>query len=81
MSVAERMQPATTFQPEVASLNMGSMNFGLYPMLDRFDHFTHTWERENLENSRDLVFKNTFQDIAFIYSICFWPAWRYWRAS
>ena len=69
MSVAERMQPATTFQPEVASLNMGSMNFGLYPMLDRFDHFTHTWERENLENSRDLVFKNTFQDIETILRI------------
>lgn len=69
MSVAERMQPATTFEPEVASLNMGSMNFGLYPMLDRFDHFTHRWERENLENSRDLVFKNTFQDIETILRI------------
>ncbi len=59
MSVAERMRPATTFKPEVASLNMGSMNFGLYPMLDRFPEFTHEWERQHLENSRDLVFKNT----------------------
>lgn len=63
MSVAERMAPATTFKPEVASLNMGSMNFGLYPMLDRFDEFRHDWERTHLEASRDLVFKNTFQDI------------------
>ena len=49
MTVQERMLPATTFKPELASLNMGSMNFGLYPMLDRFAHFTHEWERENLE--------------------------------
>ena len=69
MTVQERMLPATKFKPEVASLNMGSMNFGLYPMLDRFDNFTHGWERENLEKSRDLVFKNTFQDIETILRI------------
>ena len=69
MTVQERMLPATRFKPEVASLNMGSMNFGLYPMLDRFAHFTHDWERENLEKSRDLVFKNTFHDIETILRI------------
>tara|TARA_B110000211_G_C13971946_1_gene505371 strand:+ start:95 stop:1030 length:936 start_codon:yes stop_codon:yes gene_type:complete len=69
MTVQERMLPATKFKPEVASLNMGSMNFGLYPMLDRFDRFEHEWERENLEKSRDLVFKNTFQDIETILKI------------
>lgn len=69
MTVEERMKPAATFKPEVASLNMGSMNFGLYPMLNRFENFNHTWERENLENSRDLVFKNTFQDIETILRI------------
>ena len=69
MTVQERMLPATKFKPEVASLNMGSMNFGLYPMLDRFDNFSHGWERENLEKSRDLVFKNTFQDIETILRI------------
>ena len=69
MTVQERMLPATKFKPEVASLNMGSMNFGLYPMLDRFDRFEHEWERENLEKSRDLVFKNTFQDIETILRI------------
>ena len=69
MTVEERMLPATKFKPEVASLNMGSMNFGLYPMLDRFDRFEHEWERENLEKSRDLVFKNTFQDIETILKI------------
>ena len=69
MNVEERMRPATTFKPEVASLNMGSMNFGLYPMLDRFPEFTHEWERQHLENSRDLVFKNTFKDIEAILRI------------
>jgi len=66
MTVEERMHPATTFKPELASLNMGSMNFGLYTMLDRFKEFKHEWEREHLEKSRDLVFKNTFKDIETI---------------
>lgn len=69
MTVEERMQPAAVFKPELASLNMGSMNFGLYPMLDRYKDFEHEWEREGLEKSRDLVFKNTFQDIETILSI------------
>ena len=66
MTVEERVQPAATFRPEVASLNMGSMNFGLFPMLDRFKDFKHPWEREALEASRDLVFRNTFRDIEFV---------------
>ena len=66
MTVEERMRPATTFKPELASLNMGSMNFGLYTMLDRFKEFKFDWEREHLEKSRDLVFKNTFKDIETI---------------
>jgi uncharacterized protein (DUF849 family) len=70
MTVAERLKPATVFKPEVASLNMGSMNFGLYPMLNRFKAFEHAWEREHLENSRDLVFKNTFKDIEYVLRTC-----------
>jgi uncharacterized protein (DUF849 family) len=70
MTVAERLQPAHRFQPEVASLNMGSMNFGLYPMLDRFKDLKHDWEREHLAKSRDLVFKNTFADIEYILTSC-----------
>jgi uncharacterized protein (DUF849 family) len=70
MTVQERLRPAHHFKPEVASLNMGSMNFGLYPMLARFPEFKHQWEREHLENSRDLVFKNTFSDIEYILTSC-----------
>lgn len=70
MSVEERLQPALKNQPEVASLNMGSMNFGLFPMLDRFKDLKHDWERQHLERSRDLVFKNTYKDIAFILDSC-----------
>lgn len=68
MTVQERVKPAAAFKPEVASLNMGSMNFGLFPMLSRFKEFQHQWEREHLENSRDLIFRNTFQDIEFVLS-------------
>lgn len=66
MRVEERVKPAETFRPEVASLNMGSMNFGLYPMLDRFKEFKFDWEREALEGSRDLVFRNSFKDIEYV---------------
>ena len=69
MTVEERMRPATVFKPELASLNMGSMNFGLFPMLARYKELKHDWERENLENSRNLVFKNTFTDIENILRI------------
>ncbi len=70
MTVEQRMRPAAELKPEVASLNMGSMNFGLFPMLGRFEEFRHDWERAHLENSRDFVFKNTFQDIERILSAC-----------
>ncbi|MCT1549817.1 3-keto-5-aminohexanoate cleavage protein [Brevibacterium casei] len=69
MSVEERMRPVAEFKPELASLNMGSMNFGLFPMLEKYEDFEHEWEREHLENSRDLVFKNTFADIERILEI------------
>ena len=69
MTVAERMRPAVEFKPELASLNMGSMNFGLYPMLQRFKEFEYEWERQGLEKSRDLVFKNTFADIETILEV------------
>jgi uncharacterized protein (DUF849 family) len=70
MTVDERLQPALQLQPELASLNMGSMNFGLYPMLKRFTEFKHSWEREHLENSRDLIFRNSFADIERILTTC-----------
>jgi len=66
MTVAERVKPSEVFKPEVASLNMGSMNFGLFPMLNRFKDFKFDWEAQALENSRDLVFRNTFKDIEFV---------------
>ena len=71
MSVAERAAPAATCQPELASLNMGSMNFGLYPMLNRYQEFQHDWEREHLEGSRDLVFRNSFKDIEYVLETCY----------
>jgi uncharacterized protein (DUF849 family) len=70
MTIQERMKPVVTFKPEVASLNMGSMNFGLYPMLNRFTEFKHDWERPYLEGSRDRIFKNTFADIEHILTTC-----------
>jgi uncharacterized protein (DUF849 family) len=63
MTVAERLAAPLRASPEMTSLNMGSMNFGLYPMLDRYTEFKHDWERKHLENSRDFIFRNTFKDI------------------
>jgi len=69
MSVDERIRPAVELAPEVASLNMGTMNFGLFPMLDRFPDLEHEWERTHLGN-KDLVFKNTYADIERILRTC-----------
>jgi uncharacterized protein (DUF849 family) len=65
MSVEERVRPAAHWKPEIASLNMGSMNFGLFPMLKRYKAFKHDWEPAMLEASHDLVFRNSFKDIRY----------------
>jgi uncharacterized protein (DUF849 family) len=69
MMVEERIRPAAHFKPELASLNMGSFNFGLYPMLQRFQDFRFSWEGRALEDSRDLIFRNTFRDIEYVLGV------------
>ena len=70
MTIEERLQPALQLKPEVASLNMGSMNFGLFPMLQRYKEFKHAWERSYLATSDDRIFRNTFKDIEYILTSC-----------
>ncbi|MES2301275.1 MAG: 3-keto-5-aminohexanoate cleavage protein [Pseudomonadota bacterium] len=65
MPVEYRVKPAEVWKPEVASLNMGSMNFGLFPMLKKDREWQHAWEPEMLEASHDLVFRNSFKDIRY----------------
>jgi uncharacterized protein (DUF849 family) len=66
MTVEQRLAAPFRTSPEMCSLNMGSMNFGLFPMLNRYKEFKHDWERKHLEASRDFIFRNTFKDIEFI---------------
>jgi uncharacterized protein (DUF849 family) len=63
MTVEDRIQAALRFKPEMCSLNMGSMNFGLYPVLEKRQDWKHAWEPQYLEGSRDFIFRNTFKDI------------------
>jgi len=63
MTVEQRMEAALVHSPEMCSLNMGTMNFGLFPVLDRMTEFKHDWEAPFLEATRDFIFKNTFKDI------------------
>jgi uncharacterized protein (DUF849 family) len=71
MTVEERVQPAAKLKPEIASLNMGTMNFGLYPMIPRYKgKFKHDWEEPYLEGSRKNMFKNTLADIEYILTTC-----------
>jgi uncharacterized protein (DUF849 family) len=70
MKVEERVLPAATFKPEVASLNMGSINFGLFPLLEKYRDFKFEWERQHLENTRDLVFRNSFREIEYVLTTC-----------
>jgi uncharacterized protein (DUF849 family) len=77
MRVEERVKPAAEFKPEVASLNMGSMNFALFQMLDRYSDFKFDWEKPTLEGTRDLVFRNSFKDIEYILQTCYDNATRF----
>ncbi|MGQ7848707.1 3-keto-5-aminohexanoate cleavage protein [Granulosicoccus sp. 3-233] len=68
MSIQDRVRPAEQWKPELASLNMGSMNFGLFPMLERFEgKLKHQWEKDYLGN-KGILFRNTFEDIEYILS-------------
>jgi uncharacterized protein (DUF849 family) len=66
MSLDERTAAVQRFKPELCSLNMGSMNFGIFPMLEGIEHFKYDWEPRYLEMTRDYIFKNTFTDIETI---------------
>ena len=77
MSVEERVSPAATYKPEVASLNMGSMNFGLFPLLNKYKDFKFDWEKAHLEGSRDLVFRNSFKDIKYVLETCYGQGTRF----
>ena len=69
MTPEERMVAVRALKPELASINMGSINFGLYPMMARIKEYKYDWEKPYLESSRDLVFKNTFYDQERIFKI------------
>jgi uncharacterized protein (DUF849 family) len=70
MTIEDRLRPALQLKPEVASLNMGSMNFGLYEMIPRVREWKHDWEKPYLAESDERIFKNTFKDIAYILQSC-----------
>jgi uncharacterized protein (DUF849 family) len=66
MSVKERIGAAVAFQPELASLNMGSMNFAIFPAARRISDWKFPWEKPYVMDSDDFIFRNTFRDIAYI---------------
>ena len=66
MTLDERLAAALRAQPEMSSLNMGSMNFGLFHLVEKFSEWKHEWEPRSLEFSRDFIFRNTFKDIESI---------------
>ena len=65
MTREERLRAAMRASPEMASMNMGSMNFGIFPMLDKYQSWQHEWEPEFLGMTRDFIFRNTFADIEY----------------
>ena len=67
MTLDERLAAPTLAEPEMCSLNMGSMNFGIFPLKDRYRDWKHAWEPKLLEATRDVVFKNTFADIETVF--------------
>jgi len=69
MSLEDRISAVPRFRPELASCNLGSMNFGLFPVLDKFQEWKHAWEPQYLEMSRDFIFRNTFADLERIMAV------------
>ena len=67
MTIEPRLSPPAELAPEMCSLNMGSINFGLFPMKNRYNEWETDWEEQYLENTRDVVFKNTFHDIETVF--------------
>ena len=65
-TMEERITPAKWASPEMCSLNMGSMNFSMHPLADRFKEWKFDWEEAYLRNSENYIFRNTFRDIAFV---------------
>jgi len=66
MTVQDRLRGAMQTQPEMCSLNMGSMNFGIFPLASRYKEWKYDWEKEYVSSSDDFIFRNTFRDIEFI---------------
>lgn len=66
MPLDERLKAAKVFQPEMCSLNMGTINFAMFPAARRIEKWKHPWERDYIVNSDDFIFRNTFRDIATI---------------
>lgn len=66
MTIEQRLQGPRALRPEMCSLNMGSMNFGLYPAKEKISDWRYTWEPQYLESSRSGIFRNTFEDIETI---------------
>ncbi|MES2976493.1 MAG: 3-keto-5-aminohexanoate cleavage protein [Pseudomonadota bacterium] len=66
MTLAERLAPPLRFKPEMASLNMGSMNFSIHPVAGKISHWKHDWEQAYVEGTEDIIFRNTFRDIRHI---------------
>jgi uncharacterized protein (DUF849 family) len=66
MSLDERLAAVRRFDPELCSLNMGSFNFGIFPMAAGISEFKHDWEKPYLDGTTDFIFKNTFADIETI---------------
>lgn len=69
MTPEERMVAVRKFKPELASINMGSINFGLFPIMEKIKEYKFPWEKEYLERSKDNIFKNTFYDQERIFKI------------
>lgn len=69
MTPEERMVGVKKFRPELASINMGSFNFGLFPIMDKIPEYKFDWEEDYLERSKDNIFKNTFYDQERIFKI------------
>jgi uncharacterized protein (DUF849 family) len=65
----QRVRVVPTFKPELASFNMGSLNFGIFPLAEKIKEYKYSWEKPYLESTEDLIFPNTFRSLRIFINI------------
>jgi uncharacterized protein (DUF849 family) len=69
--VEKRVKIVSSLKPEIASLNAGSLNFGLFHVVDKIEKWKYKWEKEYLKGTEDVIFPNTFKTMREYFTVIY----------